>query len=164
MAEIKLYSGEICLVDAEDLEWLSKLSWVKHYNKSGNIYAKHMYRLPETGRKTHALNMTNAIFDYHEFHVADLIDHIDGNGLNNQKSNLRSVTYGQNAQNCTISFRNTSGHKGVHFFANRWVATIDYLGSKLYLGRFPNKDDAIKARLMAENNLHGEFARPQEIS
>ena len=81
-----------------------------------------------------------------------VVDHIDGNGLNNTLSNLRVVTQVKNCQNMRRSKRNKSGVTGVFWLANdkRWKAYIGHAGKLVHLGRFKRKDEAIKARKAAE--------------
>lgn len=88
-------------------------------------------------------------------------DHINGDRLDNRRSNLRIVNSGQNKMNSAIRCDNTSGVKGVDFDKSRgkWRAKIGKDGLKITIGRFKYKEDAIKARKEAESKLHGEFSR-----
>lgn len=90
-------------------------------------------------------------------------DHRDLNPLNNMKSNLRYATYKENSQNGPKRKNNTSGITGVawHHVSSRWYARIQNNGKEMGLGFFTNKDEAIKARLLAEKQYYGEFA-PQK--
>lgn len=90
----------------------------------------------------------------------NIIDHIDGNGLNNAWKNLREATYSENAQNRGPSKRNTSGKVGVHpIKANGlWGAEIRAHNKKINLGCFECKDEAIAARCEAEKHYFGDFA------
>jgi hypothetical protein len=75
-------------------------------------------------------------------------DHIDGNGLNNQKHNLQDLTNKQNLEKQRIAKNNTSGHKGVSWFkqTSKWRAQIRHNGESEYLGLFDKLEDAIAAR------------------
>lgn len=89
------------------------------------------------------------------------VDHIDSNGLNNQRENLRIATRSQNAHNRKKPSNNTSGVKGI-FFRNdikRWYAYISINKKRIHLGSFPTKDEAIKARHDAVILYHGDFGR-----
>tara|TARA_R100001530_G_scaffold13251_1_gene12253 strand:+ start:6896 stop:7372 length:477 start_codon:yes stop_codon:yes gene_type:complete len=90
-----------------------------------------------------------------------VIDHIDGNPLNNQKSNLRVCTYSQNAMNRIRSKDNTSGYKGVYLdkAKNKWRARIMKEGKRISLGSFDSSKDAYRVYKNAAKELHGEFAR-----
>lgn len=83
-----------------------------------------------------------------------VVDHIDGDGLNCLKNNLRIVSRQQNSRNVSGACRNnqSSGLLGVSWHKNRncWVAHIRIGGKQQYLGRFDNKEDAEIARLKAE--------------
>jgi hypothetical protein len=93
------------------------------------------------------------------------IDHCDGDGLNNQRANLRVCTSSQNNWNQRISKANTTGFKGVsrparlRGMVNCHVATIQLNGKRRYLGRFPTAEQAHAAYCEAAKKLHGEFAR-----
>ena len=86
------------------------------------------------------------------------IDHINGDGLDNRFFNLRDVRHEDNQRNLRLPVSNTSGCIGVYLdkARNKWVAEIIYAGMKKHLGRYVNKEDAIKARKLAEtkNGFH----------
>ena len=96
---------------------------------------------------------------------AGMIDHIDGNPLNNKISNLRLVTASQNSINQKIRADNKSGYKGVRWVANRnkWSAEIRLNGKSTWLGHHDTMEDAAKAYAIASANLHGEFARTSTL-
>ena len=89
------------------------------------------------------------------------VDHIDGNGLNNRRSNLRLATHAENGRNARIRSDNTSGFKGVfqHKRDGSWRAQIHVDGRNKYLGVFRTPEDAHAAYVQAAANLHGPFAR-----
>ena len=89
------------------------------------------------------------------------VDHRDGNGLDNRRSNLRLATDGQNARNVARRSDNTSGFKGVslHKSTGRWAATIASGGPQRHLGLFDSREEAHAAYCEAALRLHGEFAR-----
>jgi hypothetical protein len=80
------------------------------------------------------------------------IDHINHNTLDNRKENLRIVTNSDNLKNSRLRIDNKSGCKGVRFDTsrNKWAVVIKVNYKKIYLGRFSNFDDAVKARKEAE--------------
>lgn len=92
-----------------------------------------------------------------------IIDHIDRNKCNNRKNNLRPCTNEQNLRNASKGKRNNSGYIGVCFSKerNKWEANICYKRKHISLGRFVNKEDAIKARLKAELKYFGKDFAPQ---
>lgn len=90
-----------------------------------------------------------------------MIDHINGNPFDNRLSNLRLANYCQNIHNSSISKRNNSGIKGVHYDKARqlWCAEVRANGKKYRLGRFQTKGLAAVARAKAALRYHGEFVR-----
>lgn len=92
------------------------------------------------------------------------IDHIDGNGLNNQKSNLRLCNQSQNEANSCISARNSSGYKGVSFSGkeythNPWRSRIRVHRIIHELGFFPTPEIAAIAYNNAALKYFGEYAK-----
>lgn len=90
-----------------------------------------------------------------------LVDHRDGNGLNNRWLNLRRATFSQNVCNSKLGRSNTSGFKGVSFDrkSGRWHAQIMLDRKQKHLGRFPTPELAHAAYCHAAERLHGDFAR-----
>ncbi len=84
-----------------------------------------------------------------------VVDHIDGNKLNNDPSNLRLLTKSHNALNAKRFGHNTSGCTGVSWYARdrRWVAKGKLDGKVFSLGRFLTKDEAVAARKAWEEQL-----------
>ena len=90
-----------------------------------------------------------------------LVDHIDGDGLNNRRSNLRPATPSQNNANRRKSRQNTSGFKGVSYYhrTSRWRAYVGVDGKAIHLGYFDTAIDAARAYDAAALEHFGEFAR-----
>lgn len=90
-------------------------------------------------------------------------DHINGNRLDNRRANIRYVTTQQNNHNHGKSKKNTSGHPGVRWEADRgkWLARIKFNDRTINLGRYSNLEDAIKARKEAEEKYFGEYRRKE---
>lgn len=88
-------------------------------------------------------------------------DHINGDTLDNQCSNLRTATIGENNLNSPRRATNKSGFKGVswHKLAQRYRATISVNGKWKYLGYFDTPEAAARAYDEAARKLHGAFAR-----
>lgn len=88
------------------------------------------------------------------------VDHINGNKLDNRKSNLRVCSNADNLKNrVKLPISNTSGILGVRYRTDRgkWYAEIQVNNRKIYLGSYINKEDAIRARLEAEFRYFGEY-------
>lgn len=89
----------------------------------------------------------------------EIVDHRDGNRLNNRIENLRAATPCENMRNVKLSTRNKSGVKGVRPAGDKWIAMIRVNRRLKHLGTFPDKFEAICARKSAERIHYGEFAR-----
>jgi len=89
-----------------------------------------------------------------------LVDHKNGNGLDNQKNNLRNCTNQQNHMNRRPKKNCTSKFKGVCRFKKdlKWTAVIKFNRKQIYIGIFGNEEDAAKAYDKKAKELFGEFA------
>lgn len=92
-------------------------------------------------------------------------DHINRNPLDNRSCNFRRATSLENARNRSLGKNNTSGFIGVSWdkSCQKWTASIRVNKKQLYLGNFMNKNDAIKARLSAEQKYFGIFAPQRHL-
>lgn len=152
--EIPLTRGLYTLVDAIDAD-LAQFKWYAQLNaNSGKYSAKrganiHMHRV-----------ILSRILD-RELLVAELVDHVDLNPLNNKRENLRLASNWQNVANSGLRSHNTSGYKGVtyHKKTGKWRARIGVNGVQIYLGLFPTRELAYEAYCKAAAEHHGEFAR-----
>lgn len=141
MREIKLTQGQVALVDDEDFEALSQYKWCAY--KIGNtFYAERKEPLP--GGKYKTIRMHQQILNPSE---GLEIDHIDHNGLNNQKTNLRIVSRRENGQN--LKQLGSSVFPGVcwHTRVKKWMACITINGKQIHLGYFDSQTAAFKAYL-----------------
>lgn len=89
------------------------------------------------------------------------IDHINGNGLDNRRANLRFATGSQNKCNIPARASNECGLKGVtlHPGGRLWRAKIQLRGKQIHLGYFRSKEAAFAAYTEASASLHGEYGR-----
>jgi hypothetical protein len=90
-----------------------------------------------------------------------LVDHIDGDGMNNQRDNLRLASRSQNACNRGKQRDNTSGFKGVYQYGRRsgkWVAKVKLHQKEHILGVFDSIEEAAIAAAEGRKRLHGDFA------
>ena len=144
MKEIKLTQDKIALVDDEDFEYLNQFKWYA-VNYKNNFYSCRTLR--QSKIKMHREIMKTQL----ENNIGKIIDHIDGNGLNNQKYNLRTCT---NAENCRNrhSVNNSSGYLGVSKRSKKWKAQISVNKKVICLGTFEDKKDAAKAYNEAAKN------------
>lgn len=88
-----------------------------------------------------------------------VVDHVNGNTLDNRACNLRVCTHSENLRNQGKHKDNTSGFKGVtwHKGAKKWKAAIQVENKVKHLGLFASKEDAYEAYCAACKKLHGEF-------
>lgn len=94
------------------------------------------------------------------------VDHVNGNGLDNRRGNLRVCTHAQNIANQRISRANTSGFKGVSWDKRRgaWEAHIKFQGKKMFLGYHQVKADAARAYNAKATEIFGEFAKINQVA
>lgn len=90
----------------------------------------------------------------------EYVDHINGNGLDNRRENLRLATKATNGANRGKPATNTSGYKGVswHKRDETWQAFISVNGKRIHLGCFDTPELANEAVIKAREKYHGEFA------
>lgn len=94
----------------------------------------------------------------------DITDHIDGNGLNNVRDNLRLATRSQNLGNSRLSIRNKFGLKGVSAFRDGFMAGITVNKQRIYLGVYETPELAHAAYVVAAKEHFGEFANDGSAS
>lgn len=150
MKRIPLTQGKYALVDDEDYERVNNLKWhaCKHHN---TWYALHSpTEKPPVKMHRFIMNAAKGV----------QVDHSDGDGLNNQKSNLRKATHSQNIWNSRLKKNNTSGFKGVHWNKIRKVyqAYIYSNNKHIYLGGYSDPEKAARAYDKKARELFGEFA------
>lgn len=153
--EILLSSGKITFVDEEDYQRVIQYNWWSQIRKNNVWYAKVRMRLP--GGERRLVSLHRFIMNCHS---DDQIDHIDHDGLNNCKDNLRICTASQNRQNERKRNNTSSQFKGVCWDRNRrmWLARIK-VDKKLYnLGRFNSEQQAAKVYDLAAIKHFGPFA------
>lgn len=157
MKTIPLTQGKVALVDDEDYEALSRFKWCASRGRSGKFYAtRHGSRRPGPRRsmRMHTVIACTPAGMY--------TDHIDGDGLNNQRSNLRICTNAENLANRGKQLSNSAGFKGVSRYLkdknNPWQAQIQKGGRRTHLGFFSTAEAAARAYDEAALKLHGEFA------
>lgn len=155
MASFKLSGGEVVLVDEDDLPLVCAHTWSAH-RIDGLTYAATNIR--ENG-KAKTLHMHRLLMNPRDLHV----DHINGDGLDNRRSNLRLCTNAENRLNSKIYRNNTSGAKGVSRCqkTGKWYARIAIQGKRVQLGRFETVSQAAAAYSVAAVSLHGDFRRQQ---
>lgn len=89
------------------------------------------------------------------------VDHINGNSLDNRRSNLRACTHAQNMQNMKLSKSNKSGYRGVYWDkqCGKWRSRFSANGKMVEVGTFHDKYEAVLAYERASTDHYGEFKR-----
>jgi len=164
----KIHGIKLVFVDDEDYDYLNQFKW--QLRKDINTY--YIMRTPLVGEPNQKSLLIHRVI----MNVTDskiLIDHIDMDGLNNQKSNLRKCTPSENQKNKRP--RGTSKYLGVNFHtatnkyklkngeirisqSTGWLATISINGKTTHIKKFKNEIDAAKAYDEMAKIHHGEFA------
>jgi HNH endonuclease/AP2 domain len=151
----KKHGTHTALIDDEDFEQINKYVWsiIKGHN-CFYLGTKIQFEGKKRFTLLHRYVMGLA------FKEKLLIDHINHNGLDNRKENLRISTCSQNNKNRRSVENSTSKYLGVNFNKkrNRWRAQIRSGIRKIDLGNFILEDDAAKAYNDAALKYHGEFA------
>lgn len=147
MKRIKLTQNKYALIDDLDYEKVSKYRWCAVLSR-GKWYAGRM----NNGRM-------------HSFILGKKkgkeVDHIDGDGLNNQRKNLRFASHKENSRNCKLYKTNKSGHKGVswHSFHKKWHVQCRVDSKNYHLGYYDNVEEAVKVYQRFSKKHHKKFSR-----
>lgn len=149
MKLIPLTQGKYAKVDDTDFEYLSQWKW----RCSSNGYTNYAVRLGPRPKREH--------FSMHKELLSALgVDHKNGDGLDNQRKNLRYTTPSENLANRRTYKNNTSGYKGVswHSRDKLWIAQASKEGKRYRIGKFETAKEASDQYLKKMKELYGEFA------
>jgi len=153
---IALTKGKFALVGVEDYESLSRHKWTTQV--AGNKF----YAFRNCGGA--CLLMHRQLMNPPK---GMIVDHIDGNGLNNRRENLRICTSAQNNRNRAPRGK-SSRYKGVSFDKERkkWKASVWVNGESVLIGRYEDQIEAARVRDRVAYDLDGQYAYlnfPEEI-
>ena len=159
MKKIKLTRGRFAIVDDDDYEMLKKHSWhCLEIHTEGKYYAGTTVRI--TKQKQYSLKMHRYIMGLKRGD-GKLIDHINNDGLDNRKKNLRIVSYSENNKNRSVGKNNTTGSKGIYLEkqTGKYKVQINNNGIRHYLGKYSTIDEAKQVRALKEKELYGKYSR-----
>lgn len=152
MKVIDLGCGMKSIIDDADFNLVSKYKWCPRWSARAK---QHYASAPVNGARV----------DMHRFLMDSpkgmCIDHINHDGLDNRRENLRICTNAENSRNRRGANRNSkSGIRGVYFHkqAKTWFAEVRVNGKKVYLGSFKTPDEAAKVMPAALKKHFGSFA------
>lgn len=148
------YNNNCCIIDKNDYDCIKQYCWYK--DKRG-YWIAHTHVDDE-------YNTSNIRIHRIILNVPDniIVDHINHNKDDNRKCNIRIATHSQNSQNCV--YKSTkNGVVGLRKTKNGWSARIKTNGRDKYIGSFKTKEEAIKARLLAEKKYFDEFAPQRHL-
>jgi len=152
---IPLTQGKYAIVDPEDYERLNKYKW--HVQRGANTY--YACRNSRIGKKRVSIKMHRQILNPPD-HL--LVDHINRNGLDNRKANLRPATRSQNSMNKPFikTKPSSSKYRGVSWSKSqkKWNVQIGLNGQHKFIGYFHDQIKAAKAYDKAARKYHKEFA------
>jgi hypothetical protein len=156
---IKLTKGKYATVDAADYEWLAKYKW----HASGEQGSNRLYAC----RNDHGrvVSMHREIMKPPRGKV---VDHINGDGIYNRRSNMRNCKQLQNSQNTRrrVKEGKKSKYRGVFPRGSKWQATVQYDGKSYYLGLFDSEVEAAMQRDRKAIEMAGVYAMlnfPREV-
>jgi len=154
MFRIILTKNQIALVDDEDYELVSQYKWHTSSKKGHTFYA---VAYAGGGRNNHKQISMHRLIMGASF--GEEVDHINGNGLDNRKENLRLASRAENVRNKHIS-SGTSSYKGVSLYrrTGRWRAQIEMAEKNIHLGYFKTEKEAARAYNYKALELFGDFA------
>jgi len=153
---VPLTQGQFAIVDECDFDRVTQHKWHAAKRPNGGFYAQRTLRVVRVNGRRVIQQMAQFILE-----TQQMVDHRDGNGLNNTNQNLRPCTPLENTRNRSANSKNKSGFKGVHRTKgtkNNWTATI-YNRKQIYLGSFKTRESAAHAYDAEAVKLFGRFAR-----
>lgn len=156
MVEIQLTKGKKALIDSADSSLVSGFKWYAGGSEK-RFFAAHDRALPGGGKKT--ILMHRLILDADPSVV---VDHINGDALDNRRANLRLCSRRQNSWNSKA--KGNREFSGIAPRKNGWAARIEPYGMAISLGVWPTQEKAAAAYNQAAQIIFGEYARLNDVT
>ena len=160
MNAISLTKGKVAIISPEDYRSLSQWNWCASQHVRGHYYAE---RGTRTGKSYHHVKMERVVMQRLGVVVprSHVIDHINGDSLDNRRENLRLATIAENRRNAPAQRNSRTKVKGVSYddVAKNYRAKINRHHKTVWERRYPTLDVAAKGIAEARKRLDGEFAR-----
>jgi hypothetical protein len=157
--EVPIHGGHVALVDGADAELVGRFRWYV-LRSTNTLYARAW--LPREGGKRKQVYMHALVAGSS---TGGQVDHINGDGLDNRRSNLRPADHSKNGANRAKGKPPSSSQfKGVYYSRDprarkQWTAAIRVRGKRIHLGSFPNEREAALAYDVAAVRHFGGYAR-----
>jgi len=156
----KRYPNTFAKIDDEDFELVSKSRWYAYSGRNTTLYcgiAKYVGNY-----KTIHLSLARFLMNPKK---EQIVDHINGDGLDNKRANLRICTVSENCRNQKKQRRNTSSiYKGVGAFpGGKFRAYISHNGKYQHIGLFKTEEEAAIAYNFYAKKYFGEYANVNKI-
>jgi hypothetical protein len=159
MREIPLTRGMVALVDDEDFEAVSRHRWHAVLKRGGRTWYAMTNVRKEDGRRT-TIEMQAVVLGKDP--GGRQIDHKNGNGLDNQRGNLRYATMSEQRRNSAARMNNKTGFKGVTLSyrpTGLYAAQLSTKEQRFTIGYFKTPEEAARAYDRKAREVYGEFAR-----
>ena len=152
MKEVELTRGYVAVVDDEDFERIAASKWSVLLTPTSGYAVRNAPTVD---------GVRGMIWMHHEIMgspTAERLDHVNGNGLDNRRCNLRQASKAENGRNRRINANNTSGFKGVVRHGAKWKAQTSDADGRVYLGLHETKIAAARAYDDFARSRFGSFA------
>lgn len=157
--KINLGKGRVCVIDEADLTLIKPYEW-----RSNGRYAHGFIPIGKNGMKRGIIRTNKSRVWMHRLIMGAKdtdpeVDHIDGNGLNNSRSNLRFASRSQNSANSKDKPRKLTPYRGLGKNHSGWMAKITVNYTQIYGGTYKHEYNAAQAYNFLAEEYFGQFAR-----